>query len=440
MDIANASLLDEATAAGEAMMMSYNIHGGKRKKFFLSDKTFPQTIGVIRTRCESLNIELEVGEIEKFDFSRGSEYFGLLVQNPDNFGNIHNYTSFAEKLKENKIIFTVAADPLSLALTMPPGEMGADIAVGSAQRMGIPMMFGGPHPGFFAVKDKYKRKMPGRVIGISQDVHGNQALRMAMQTREQHIRKDKATSNICTAQALLANISSFYMQWHGAIGLRKMAKKCRFFGQILMEELELSGYKIVTDKMRRFDTIAIDAIDSGFSSTDFLLAEFHKREINIRKIDERHASVSFDETSTLYDLDILINIFKTIKRRRTIHDTSQDFNEYEKYKYVTLPEGIRRESTFMQQPQFMMKFSETYMMRYTQRLASKDISLTDTMIPLGSCTMKLNPAASMIPITWSGFANVHPYVPRDQSLGYIQMIMEIEDNLTAITQYDGISM
>jgi len=210
--------------------MSYNIHNGKRTKFFLSESTFPQTIDVIKTKCKGLDIELVIGKPSEFDFSKGKEFIGMLVQNPDNLGNLIDYTEFSAKLKEHKMVFTIAADLLCLCLSKPPGEMGADIAVGSTQRMGIPIAFGGPHPGYFATSDKLKRKMPGRVIGISKDVHGNQAFRMAMQTREQHIRRDKATSNICTAQALLANMSSFYMQWHGRVGLRKIAKKCRFMG------------------------------------------------------------------------------------------------------------------------------------------------------------------------------------------------------------------
>jgi len=228
MAIANASLLDEATSAAEAVQMSYNIHNGKREKYFLSESTFPQNIDVIKTKCHALNIELVIGDVAKFDWSKASEYCGMLVQNPDNFGNLHDYTELGSVLRQNDIVFTICADILSLTLAKPPGDMNADIAVGSAQRMGIPLAFGGPHPGFFATTDKLKRKMPGRVIGISKDVHGNQAFRMAMQTREQHIRRDKATSNICTAQALLANMSAFYMQWHGRSGLRKIAKKTRF--------------------------------------------------------------------------------------------------------------------------------------------------------------------------------------------------------------------
>lgn len=314
MDIANASLLDEATGAAEAVQMSFNIHNGKRTKYFLSESTFPQTIEVVKTKCHALGIELEVGNINDFDFSKANEYAGVLAQNPDNYGSVHDLTDFAEKLKKDKVIFTVAADILSLTVIKSPAEMGADIAVGSAQRFGIPLGYGGPHPGYFAAKDKYKRKMPGRIIGISKDIHGKQAFRMAMQTREQHIRRETATSNICTAQALLANMASFYMQWHGPNGLKKIAKKSRFFIQILMQEMEDLGIKWVTDSTNYFDTIAIDVKASGFSSSDWVLSEFHKQGINLRKIDDQIISISVDELTTLFDLDQLIEIFHQMKR------------------------------------------------------------------------------------------------------------------------------
>jgi len=417
MHISNASLLDEATSAAEAVQMSYNVHNGKRLKYFVSESMFPQNIDVIKTKCHALGIELHVGKTSEFDWSKASDFSGMMVQNPDNFGNLHDHTELGAKLAEHKLVFTICCDLLSCTLTKPPGQMGADIAVGSAQRMGIPMAFGGPHPGFFATSDKLKRKMPGRVIGISKDVHGNQAFRMSMQTREQHIRRDKATSNICTAQALLANMASFYMQWHGRVGLRKIAKKTRFFAQIMMEELSNFGFVFATDKECHFDTVAIDVKNSGFSSPDYVLSEFHKYGINIRKIDENHVSVSFDELSTLYDLDQLIEIFINLKADNggTAGNEMIPFSSYENRVYKTLPDHLRRgkHMTFMGEMQFRMKFSETNMMRYIQRLCEKDVSLTNSMIALGSCTMKLNSAITMIPITWSGFADLHPFVPRD---------------------------
>ena len=301
--VANASLLDESTSAAEAVGLSHTIHLGRRKKFFISDSIFPQTVDVIRTKCHALGIELVIGNPKDFSWEHAKEFSGMMVQNPDNFGNVRNYSGFAEKLKEHKIVFTIVADILSLNIIKPPFEMGADIACGSAQRMGIPLAYGGPHPGYFACKDDIKRKMPGRIIGVSIDSQGNQAFRMAMQTREQHIRRDKATSNICTAQALLANMAAFYMQWHGPAGLKKMAVKCRFMAQLFMEELENFGVVFATDRKYHFDTVTIKCNESGFSSADYVQAEFHKHGMNIRKIDSNHVSLAFDELTTLYDLD-----------------------------------------------------------------------------------------------------------------------------------------
>jgi len=437
MDVANASLLDEATGAAEAVQMAYNIHQGKREKVFCSETLFPQTIDVIRTKCHAIGIDLHVGKVEEFPWANAKEYCGMVVQNPDNFGNVSDHTDLSHLLKESGVIFTIVADILSLNLVKPPGRMGADIAVGSAQRMGIPFGYGGPHPGYFACMDKYKRKMPGRIIGISKDVHGNQAFRMAMQTREQHIRRDKATSNICTAQALLANMAAFYMQWHGPAGLKKMAVKCRFMSQLFMEELDNYGIQFATDRTHFFDTVCIKVQESGFSSADFLLAQFHKHGINLRKVDTNHVSVSFDEVTTLFDVDQLIAIFASLKKGKK--DVFVPLEEYEGRKYKPLPDEIKRMDKYMNQNVFRMKFSETNMMRYIQRLSNKDVSLVNSMIPLGSCTMKLNSAVCMIPITWYGLANMHPFAPIDQAEGYKALFEEIEHNLIAITQYDGIS-
>ena len=300
MDISNASLLDESTAAAEAVLMCWGSHNGKRNKFFVSKHIFPQTIDVIRTRADGIGLELVVDEPQNFDFERAEEYCGVIVQNPDNLGNVHDLTSFAAKLHESKVLLAVVADILSLAVIKPPGEMGADIAVGSVQRFGVPMAFGGPHPGYMACKDEHKRKIPGRVIGVSKDVHGNLAYRMAMQTREQHIRREKATSNICTAQALLANISTFFGQWHGAEGLKKQATRVRFMAKetVIIEQLEVLNYTVVTHKTDHFDTVTINVADSGFSSSDFILAEFHKYGVNLRKINDSLVSISFNETTS----------------------------------------------------------------------------------------------------------------------------------------------
>lgn len=306
--------------------------------------------------------------------------------------------------------------------------------------MGIPFGYGGPHPGYFAASKKLQRKIPGRIIGVSKDAHGNQAFRMALQTREQHIRRDKATSNICTSQALLANMASFYIQWHGANGLKKIANKVRFMSQILMEELGAVDFKFATEKDHYFDTVAIKVTESGLTSPDYVVAQFHKYGINIRKVDSNTVSVSFDELSSLYHLDELIEIFINIKKRRVAEkNENAPFEMYEHRTYDAPIDSLKRTTPFLEQNVFKMKFSETNMMRYIQRLCEKDVSLTNTMIPLGSCTMKLNSAICMTPVTWYGFANMHPFAPVDQAQGYMAMIEEIEDNLVAITQYDAIS-
>jgi len=349
MDIANASLLDESSSAAEAVQMSYNIHNGKRSKYFVSESIFPQTIDVIKTKAHAIGIELVFGKTEDFDWEGADEYSGMIVQNPDNFGSVKDFTELSAKLQENKLVFTIISDILSCTILKTPGEMGADITCGSAQRMGIPLGYGGPHPGFFASKDKYKRKLPGRVIGISKDVHGNQAFRMAMQTREQHIRRDKATSNICTAQALLANMAAFYMQWHGPKGLTKIAHKVRFMSQILMEELDRFGVVFATDQKNYFDTVTISVSESGFTSADYVISVFHKYGINLRKVDNDHVSISFDEISTLYDLDQIISIFASIKKHRFGKTTNyMPFEDYEARVYNRVPDDLKRTSLFLQ--------------------------------------------------------------------------------------------
>ena len=271
LDVSNASLLDEATSAAEAMFMAYNVHNGKRRKFFLSSSMFPQNIEVIKTKAYGLDIELVIDEPANFNWSKADEFCGYMIQNPDNLGTFTDITEVASKLKQHKVVVTVIADVLSLATLKPPGEMGVDIAVGSVQRFGVPMAYGGPHPGYMACKDEFKRKMPGRLIGVSIDAHGDQAFRMALQTREQHIRRDKATSNICTAQALLANISAFYGQWHGPKGLKQQAERLRNFAEILIDEVEKLGFKVVTDKNNHFDTVTIDVKASKLGSSDVLV-------------------------------------------------------------------------------------------------------------------------------------------------------------------------
>mmetsp|Transcript_36321 Transcript_36321/g.35197 ORF Transcript_36321/g.35197 Transcript_36321/m.35197 type:complete len:311 (-) Transcript_36321:1224-2156(-) len=310
--------------------------------------------------------------------------------------------------------------------------MGADIAVGSVQRFGVPMAYGGPHPAYIACKDAQKRRLPGRIIGVSRDVHGNNAYRMSLQTREQHIRREKATSNICTAQALLANISAFYGQWHGPEGIKQTAVRVKFYAEILREELVKFGFQVVTHKDRHFDTITIDVKESGFSSSDFLLAEFHKFGINLRKIDDSLVSLSFNETTNLSDLDEIIEIFADIKGVEP-PESLLGGSFYDEKTFVGMPKELKRQTDYMQQAQFNEITSETQMMRYIQKLADKDIGLTHSMIPLGSCTLKLNSAIAMIPITWHGFAGIHPFAPKDQVKGYMHLINELERDLIAIT-------
>jgi len=356
MDISNASLLDESTAAAEAMYMCYNVHNGKRNKFFVSKHIFPQSIDVIKTRAHAINLELVIDDPANFDYSKADQYCGVIIQNPDNLGNLTDLKPISDKLKKSKTMLVSISDILSLCIVKPPGEMGADIAVGSAQRFGVPMASGGPHAGYMACKDEYKRKLPGRIIGVSIDAHGNQAYRMSLQTREQHIRRDKATSNICTAQALLANISAFFGMWHGPQGLKKKAVRVHFYSQILIEELSLLDYKFKTDPNAHFDTVTIDARASGFSSADYVLSQFHKEGINLRKVDDNLVQVAFNEVTTLTDLEELIEIFAFIKEKRLDHEYRVQFEGRE---YKELNGQLKRTSSYLELPQFTQLTSET---------------------------------------------------------------------------------
>jgi len=428
MDYSNASLLDEGTSAAEAVNMVYGTHNGKRNKVFVSNSIYPQTLDVMRTRSHGNGIELVFGDVSDFPWADAEQYCGAIFQNPDNVGHLQDYSSFISKLKESKVRSIVIADIMSLPITKSPGEMGADIAVGSVQRFGIPMGNGGPHPGYMACKDEYKRKMPGRIIGISRDAHGEPAYRMSLQTREQHIRRDKATSNICTAQALLATMTSFYGVWHGPEGLRKIATRIRFRAQVLADDLKQMGIKITSHPENFFDTVTIDCKASGFSSADFVLAEFHKIGINLRKIDVNTVGISMNEAVTIDDLSKITEHFAFIKEKKESQaDKYLSPQHYEDIRYRLLPNNLRRTSNFMEQQIFNQNFSETEMMRYIHRLGDKDYGLTHGMIPLGSCTMKLNSAIAMLPITFPGFANIHPFAPKDQVPGYMAMIKELDE-------------
>lgn len=417
MSVSNASLLDEATAAAEAMTMSHRAHRGKRSKYFVDASVHPQTLDVLRTRAEPIGIEIVVGRAEEFAFSDDScDVCGVLVQYPDTQGEARDFSDIASRAKRAKVLVTAAADPLSLTLLRPPGEWGADFCVGSAQRFGVPMFFGGPHAGFLTLKDekKYLRQMPGRVIGVSKDARGQSALRMALATREQHIRRDKATSNICTAQALLANVAAAYCVYHGPDGLKQIAEKVRTLACGIASGLGRPSEAL-------FDTVTIDVSD-----VDGTVARVLKETgINIRKLDSARVSVSVDETWSLEDAQAVT--------RALGGECSNDDDAAE------IASALRRTSDYLTHPVFNTHRSETHMLRYLKRLESKDIALNHSMIPLGSCTMKLNAVSEMIPVTWPEFANMHPFAPADQTEGYRELCETLSEYLAEITGFAAIS-
>ncbi|NUM41308.1 MAG: aminomethyl-transferring glycine dehydrogenase, partial [Leptospiraceae bacterium] len=421
MEIANASLLDEATSAAEAMFMSYSLKPeSNSNNFFVSYNCYPQTIDVIKTRAEPIGIEVVVGDWKKFSFS--NEYFGMLLQYPCSSGEIHDYSTVTDNAHKNGILVTVSADLLSLTLLKPPGEFGADIAVGTTQRFGVPLGFGGPHAGYFATKDEFKRQMPGRLIGVSKDSSGKPALRLSLQTREQHIRRDKATSNICTAQVLLAVISSMYAVYHGALGLKNIAKRIHEFTDRLATSLKNSGYSVENEFY--FDTLTIN-LKHKKSSDILKIAESKK--INFRLIDENKIAISLDETLNENRFQDILSIFL-------------EKSQAEEFSKTNFPENLKRTSEFLTHPVFNSYHTETKLMRYIKTLELKDISLTTSMIPLGSCTMKLNAASEMLPITWAEFANIHPFVPKNQSEGYQKLFQQLESYLSEITGFPAISL
>jgi glycine dehydrogenase len=426
LDISNASMLDEATAAAEAMTMSHRLKDG-RNMFFISEACHPQTIEVVRSRAHALNIEVVIGNHEMFEFN--DQVFGALVQYPDTFGAIHNFEPFTEKAHAAGAMVTVATDLLALTLIKPPGEFGADIAVGSAQRFGVPLGYGGPHAAFFATRDEFKRQMPGRIIGVSKDARGKPALRLALGTREQHIRREKATSNICTAQALLANMASLYACYHGAEGLKQIAQRVHTLTEVLATGLERLGYSVAI--MPRFDTLKINLGDK--KSTDILkIAETHR--INLRAIDDKTIGISLDEATSAADITTLLQVFNG--------DKAPDFTiaELTEHAVRNAKHACDRTSEFLQHPVFNRYHSETEMLRYIKRLESRDLSLTASMIPLGSCTMKLNAAAEMFPVSWPEFGKIHPFAPIKQTRGYQKMFEQLETWLAEITGFAGISL
>ncbi|HHC6441118.1 TPA: aminomethyl-transferring glycine dehydrogenase [Vibrio parahaemolyticus] len=424
MEIANASLLDEATAAAEAMTLCKRAGKSKSNVFFVADDVHPQTIEVVKTRAKFIGFEVLVGSLESLP---EQDVFGALVQYPSTTGEVRDLTDIIAKAQANKTLVTVATDLLASTLLKPAGEMGADVAIGSAQRFGVPMGYGGPHAAFMATRDKHKRTMPGRVIGVSIDAKGNQALRMAMQTREQHIRREKATSNICTAQALLANMASFYAVYHGAEGLRTIARRTHHMTAILAAGLTKGGFELAHNSF--FDTITIN---TGEKTQD-LYTKALAADINLRALPGK-LGISSDETTTVADVEALFAVFG-VKEDVAALSTEIAGNEF-----AAIPEALRRTSEYLTHPVFNTHHSETQMMRYLKQLENKDFSLTHGMIPLGSCTMKLNAAAEMIPITWPEFGSIHPFAPAEQAAGYAALAKDLKEKLCEITGYDAFSL
>ena len=428
LEIANASLLDEGTAAAEAMMM-LNRHSRRRHgiRFLVSTDVHPQTIAVVRTRAEPMGIEIEIQDHSEFVLDES--VFGLLVQYPASDGNIFDYSVLCEKAHAAGVYVVVAADLLSLTLLRPPAEFGADVAVGSTQRFGVPMGYGGPHAAYFACKNPFKRQTPGRIIGVTTDADGNPALRVALQTREQHIRRDKATSNICTAQVLLAVMASMYAVYHGPDGLRQIAHRIHLLTRTLANRISDLGYLIRHSNY--FDTIRIDTDQNAQSVIQNRALE---REINLRYFDDGSIGLSLDQTVTETDVSDLFDVFNVENM------SSNGLNASSAPPMPTGGDIPDRTSDFLTHPVFHEHHSETKLTRYMHRLASKDLSLTTSMIPLGSCTMKLNAAAELIPITWASFSQIHPFVPIDQVSGYRKMIGELEEWLTRITGFAATSL
>ncbi|MDS1871619.1 aminomethyl-transferring glycine dehydrogenase [Vibrio vulnificus] len=424
MDIANASLLDEATAAAEAMTLCQRAGKSKSKVFFVADDVHPQTIEVIKTRAKYFGFDVVIGNVDALP---QTEAFGALLQYPSTTGEVRDLTDVIAQAQANKTLVSVATDLLASALVKPAGEMGADVVIGSAQRFGVPMGYGGPHAAFMATREQHKRTMPGRVIGVSIDAKGNQALRMAMQTREQHIRREKATSNICTAQALLANMASFFAVYHGEEGIRTIARRTHHMTAILAAGLTKSGYELAHNAF--FDTITINTGDK----TQALYAKAQAADINLRLLDGQ-IGISFDETTTVADIDALFAIFDV---KEGVNALSTDIAGNE---FAAIPEACRRTSRFLTHPVFNTHHSETQMMRYLKQLENKDFSLTHGMIPLGSCTMKLNAAAEMIPVTWPEFGALHPFAPIEQAAGYTALAEDLKAKLCEITGYDAFSL
>lgn len=419
LEIANASLLDEATACAEAMTMAQRVSKSKAKAFFVDRDCHPQNIAVIQTRAAPLGIEVIIGDPDKMD---ASQVFGAIFQYPGTYGHVRDFTSLIEDLHAQKAIAVVSADPLSLTLLKEPGEMGADIAVGSTQRFGVPMGYGGPHAAYMATRDAYKRNMPGRIVGVSIDSHGNRAYRLSLQTREQHIRREKATSNVCTAQALLAVMASFYAVFHGPDGLKAIAQRIHRKTVRLAKGLEEAGFKV--DPKAYFDTITVDV---GPLQSAVMKSAVDEK-VNLRKVGESRVGITLDEATRPEVIERVWRAFGITRR---------DDNFTPEYR---VPAAMHRKTSYLEHEVFHMNRAETEMMRYMRRLADRDLALDRAMIPLGSCTMKLNSAAEMMPVSWREFSMLHPYCPKDQAQGYGEMIDDLSAKLCDITGYSAISM
>ncbi|MFB4248563.1 aminomethyl-transferring glycine dehydrogenase [Pseudomonas idahonensis] len=425
LDLANASLLDEATAAAEAMALAKRVAKSRSNLFFVDEHCHPQTISVVRTRAEGFGFEVIVDAVDNLP---AHQVFGALLQYPDTHGEIRDLRPLIDQLHAQQALACVAADLLSLLVLTPPGELGADVVLGSSQRFGVPMGYGGPHAAFFACRDEYKRAMPGRIIGVSKDARGQVALRMALQTREQHIRREKANSNICTAQVLLANIASFYAVYHGPAGLKRIAQRVHRLTCILAAGLERHGITRVNRHF--FDTLTLEV---GGSQTA-IIESAKALQINLRILGRGQLGLSLDETCDETTVARLLDVFLGA-------DHGLDVAELDAEVLASgLPDSLLRRSPYLTHPVFSAHHSETQMLRYLKQLENKDLALNQSMIPLGSCTMKLNASSEMIPITWPEFANLHPFAPREQAVGYTLMIEELERWLCAITGFDAICM
>ena len=432
LQIANASMLDEGTAAAEAMMMCHRLKLGDSHEasvFFVSEKCHPQTIDIVQTRAKPLNITVVVGNHRAYDFA--GKVFGVLVQYPDTTGSIHDFTAFFEKAHIAGALGVVATDLLALTLLRAPGEFGADVAVGSAQRFGVPMGFGGPHAGFLATKDDFKRQLPGRLVGVSKDVHGNPALRLALGTREQHIRRDKATSNICTAQVLLAVMASMYAVYHGPAGLKNIAQRIRRLTIWLADGLKATAAKVNAEPV--FDTLTVSGIDATAIHVAAAAAK-----LNLRSVDASTVGISLDETTTVEDVQTLVALFGGAAT--SLHAARGEVAAAPVDQLADYSAPHARQSAFLTAAVFSKYHTEHEMLRYIRRLEVKDLSLVHSMISLGSCTMKLNATSEMFPVSWPEFSRLHPFAPADQTKGYAKLFQQLEKWLSEITGFAAVSL